>query len=117
MKIPSAFRPTPGLQGDYRGTCIVCGTPTDTGIAFRGEAEFLIAGLHKLGVPMKEAAIIVENMCSERYGTDPGMVRSGVLEWTVRVCAESAEKASFTKPGLLAQQGTVPLYDQQRMRR
>jgi hypothetical protein len=50
----------PGLQGNFHGTCVACLTPTDTALGFEGEAEFVIAGISVLGVPMDQAQVMVE---------------------------------------------------------
>jgi hypothetical protein len=74
--------PVPGLQGDYRDSCVVCFQGCDTAVAFRGEAEWVVAGLSVLGVPMDQAATTV-SMLAE---CEPGMCPEGQMTVAVRVC-------------------------------
>lgn len=98
MKIPP-----PNLQGDYRGSCVVCLRGTDTAIAFTGEAEWLEAGLRVLGIPDGQARHTADQYWQER-GADPGMVFDGEHTMTVKVCAECAARsgANFPAPGIPA---------------
>lgn len=115
--VPPTFRPEPGLQGDYHGTCVVCGTPTDTGLCFRGSPEFLILGLMKLGVPDREAKSMIEVMCANRYGCAPGTVPDrDDLEQFVRVCRACTGKVGFVDPVLIMEGSPVPTYDQKQQR-
>jgi hypothetical protein len=97
----------PGLRGDYDGTCIVCLTPTDTGLAFQGPAEWAIAGLTVLGVPADEAAITLE----ARWETAPGNVPDGEVTVPVRVCRECVRRcpASFPDPVLVVDGAEIPV--------
>lgn len=91
-------RPKPGLLGGYRGTCIVCMRPTDTALAFRGEGDWLIAGLMSLGIPRDQAYLTLLHAWREHgRHVDDGMVPSGTLTETVRVCHKCVRKAG---PGL-----------------
>lgn len=82
--------PRPGLSGDYRDSCVVCLQGTDTGLAFTGEAEWVIAGLVVLGVPREQAD------ATAFPDSDPGMVPDGTVTVGVRVC-QSCVDASGTK--------------------
>jgi len=81
--------PAPGLDGTYRGACVVCLRGTDTGLAFSGEAEWAIAGLMGMGIPQDEASLMVSNST----GCDPGMVPLGEVTVCVRVCQQCANRA------------------------
>lgn len=95
--------PPPNLQGDYRDSCAVCLRGTDTGLAFTGEAEWLIAGLGALGIPDDQASAMGQEFFEEK-GADPGMVLSGEHTMAVQVCAECVAKVepSFPAPGIPA---------------
>jgi hypothetical protein len=43
--------PVLNLQGDYRDSCVACLRGTDTGLAFYGEAEWVVAALMQFGIP------------------------------------------------------------------
>jgi hypothetical protein len=92
-----------GLQGDYRGSCVVCMQGTDTGLVFRGPAEFAIAGLVRMGVPQAQGAILV----SKATGTAVGSVPSGDIDVPLRVCANDAARAGLSV-GLIPSE--APLY-------
>lgn len=96
--------PRPGLQGTYDGSCVVCLSPTDTGLVFEGVAEFTIAGLIKLGVPEDEAPATAWQV----WGTDPGMVPSGRVLSEVRVCTKDANRAGCQVALLVG--GKLPVY-------
>jgi len=93
------------LQGNYKDSCVACLQGTDSGLSFVGEAEWIAAGLVKLGIPTTEAIILVE----DGLGSDPAMV-AGRLGLSFRVCQSCAEKAGFSV-GLIAS-GKVPAYGQ-----
>lgn len=57
---PMAEPIQPGLQGSYRGTCVICLQPTDTALGFRGGPEWLAAGLMTLGMTDREAIAVYE---------------------------------------------------------
>jgi hypothetical protein len=83
----------PGLNGDYRGACVVCLKGTDTALAFRGEAEWTLAGLMRLGLPKKEAYATLEAFLTEfQPGHITGMVPPGVIAVPVQVCRRCAGK-------------------------
>jgi hypothetical protein len=102
------LEPTVGLQGDYRDSCTACMRPTDTGLAFRGEAEFIIAGLVCMGIPLDQASVSF----SLATGSDPGTVPAGILTHVIRVCDDRASRAGL-RIGLLAGESAVPLYEDQ----
>ena len=105
MKIQS-----PGLQGTYEGACIVCLQPTDTGLAFDGEAEFAVACLSKLGVPMEQSAVAIQLAT----GCEPGMVPEGRFRLVVRVCRDcvSASEVPFPVPALILDKAPIPCLTQ-----
>jgi hypothetical protein len=70
---------------------------TDTGLAFKGEAEWAVVGLMRLGVPQDEA----ERTVSIGTGSDPGKVPPGVITVAFRVCKSCADKAGMPV-GLMA---------------
>lgn len=95
--------PPPNLQGNYKGSCLVCLQGTDTGLAFSGHAEWLIAGVEMLGVPKDQSVATVEGFFAEK-GAQPGMVLDGEYTMFVRVCAACVERApaNFPSPGVAA---------------
>lgn len=99
--------PPPGLDGTYVGSCTICLRGTDTALGFRGDAEFVIAGLVTLGIDsMEEADATLRSLT----GCDDGMVPTGVLSQVVRVCAECVDKcpAAFPAPVPLMMGAEVP---------
>jgi len=100
--------PAAGLQGDFEGTCIVCLRPTDTGLAFKGDGDFLVAGLTVLGLPMDEAAATV----SYFFGIPPGTVPSGVRTLTIQVCKDCVAKTSLPAPVLAFSGAALPCIQQ-----
>jgi hypothetical protein len=105
MKLP-AF----GLQGTLAGTCAVCLQPTDTGLTFKGEGEFLVAGLLVLGIPQDQGAIMVER----NFDCPPGRVPVGRHWIAVRVCSACVDAcdANFPAPGLILPGGDLPCVKQ-----
>jgi hypothetical protein len=95
--------PRPGIDGTYRDTCMVCMRATDTALAFRGEGEFVVAGLICLGVPHDDAMRTVEKA--------PNL---DDVTMTVRVCARCVAKASapFPPPKLILEGHSIPLVAQ-----
>lgn len=83
--------PVPNLNGDYRDSCVVCLKGTDTGLAFVGEAEWVLAGLRVLGVPDDQASETLGAVT----GCQPGMVPDGEITVQLRVC-ETCAKATGT---------------------
>lgn len=79
--------PRPNLNGDYPDSCVVCLRGTDTGFAFRGVAEWIIAGIAVLGIPMDQAA----SMVSMATSCEQGMVPDGEFTIVSRVCQRCAE--------------------------
>jgi hypothetical protein len=99
LQVAAAF---PELVG--KGTCAVCLRPTDTGLAFRGEAEWVIAGLMGLRVPQEQA----EAMLSGFTGCGPGMVPVGEVTVPVRVCRRCVESAAAEWGGRTLPVGVLP---------
>lgn len=95
----------PGLDGTYTGSCAVCLQGCDTALAFRGEAEWALAGLRVLGVPGDEA----EKILTLVTGCEPGMVPNGELTVPVRVC-ETCVQASGTGMHVGLASAEVPVY-------
>jgi hypothetical protein len=95
----------PGLDGSYTGSCVVCLQGCDTALAFRGEAEWVIAGLRVLGLPSDEA----EQTLAHITGCAPGMVPNGELTIPVRVC-ESCAQASGAGMRVGLAHAEVPVY-------
>jgi hypothetical protein len=79
--------------------------PTDTACALKGDAEFIIAGLYKAGLPMKEAADTVSFVT----GNPSGMVPRGELEFMARVCQKCANKAGL-QVAVVYEGAAVPCY-------
>jgi ferredoxin len=100
------------ISAAYANTCIVCLKPTDTAMAFRGEAEWLIAGLVTLGVPEDQAYGAYRQ--SENKGDaddlEDGEVRAGVHDMSVRVCAACVRAcpAGFPAPALAVSGAVLP---------
>jgi hypothetical protein len=95
----------PGIDGTYSGSCVVCLQGCDTALAFRGEAEWIIAGLRVLGLPSGEA----EQTLAHATGCDPDMVPNGELTVPVRVC-ESCVQATGTGMRVGLAVAEVPIY-------
>lgn len=93
-----------GAFGNYVGSCVACMRGTDTGLAFRGEIEFIAAALMMLGVPENQAISIVK--------TSDAILIDGENRFvaTMRVCAGCAERARVpVKPVLLIDGADVPV--------
>jgi hypothetical protein len=75
-------------------SCVVClrGDVT-TMIVLRGQAEWAIAGLMRLGIPRDQAMGTVEKFAETELGCRPGKVPDGTFDYAARVCRECAEKA------------------------
>jgi hypothetical protein len=73
--------PSPGLRGDYTGSCLVCLRGTDTGMIVIGEPDWVAAARARLGLPIDEAITIGEN--------DP----VGKQQYIFRVCSECADRS------------------------
>ena len=65
----------------------------DTGLAFTGEAEWIITGMMMLGIPEDQATIMVGDFT----GCDHGEVPDGVITIPVAVCRECASRARAGK--------------------
>jgi hypothetical protein len=79
-------------------SCIVCYRgDVMTGIAFRGEAEWVLAGLKVLGVPEEDVYPTLRVFLEEEGWTGaPDEVPSGQITVPVRVCADCAAKTPFS---------------------
>jgi hypothetical protein len=95
----------PGLNGTYTGSCVVCLQGCDTALAFRGEAEWVLAGLRVLGLPDDEAA----KTLTEVTGCAPGMVPDGKITVPVRVC-EACVQATGTGMQVRPISAALPVY-------
>lgn len=107
--------PATGLNGDYRGACIACLQPTDTALAFKGDAEWLIAGLKFLSLPYNEAYEVYRlDQLEKGHDLHPGDVRDGTDSLIARVCAACVAKsrASFPAPALALPGQPVPVISQ-----
>lgn len=97
--------PVSGLQGDHRGTCITCIQPTDTGLAFVGEAEWILAGFHVLGIPQDQALATLAD--GDPRFRPVGKVPNGRVTIALRVCGDCANRAKFPV-GLITAGGELP---------
>ena len=78
-------------------SCIVCFKgDTTTAVAFRGPAEWLIAGLWRLGVPKEQAEATILQLAHDEYECDYGQVPPGEMQNVVLVCEDCASKAELT---------------------
>jgi hypothetical protein len=102
--------PRPGLQGDYRGSCVVCLRGTDTGFAVRGPAEAVVAAVIVAGVPESEAYETARAMWNE-HGREvaEGDMPGGVQDAVITLCKDDADRAGLAV-GLLAS-GELPGLD------
>jgi hypothetical protein len=104
----------PGLQGDHRGTCVVCIRPTDTGLKFKGDAEWIIASLMVLGLSQDVAYGVLIQGWQERYGTQNPNVPSGILTEQMRVCGSCVRKCgkkNMPAPALIIAGGEMPVVE------
>lgn len=74
------------------GMCVSCFQPTDTGMATVGEAEWHVAFLTRLGIPIDQA----EATLREGTGAAPGMVMDGRYPVSWRVCRSCVHKVTDT---------------------
>ncbi len=89
--------PKPGLDGSYSGSCVACLQGTDTALAFRGEPEWLIAGLTRLGIPDDQATVMV----SQGLGSPAGQVPDvNTVELAFRVCQKCVDGSPFPAVGI-----------------
>ncbi len=101
--------PDPGLEGPYEQSCVICLKPTETGLELEGIAEFVLAGVIKLGVPEEQARIILAVL----WGKEPGQVPDGIVKTPIPVCAEDADRAGM-KAGLVGVPGgQIRVYEQE----
>lgn len=92
------------------GLCLACLTPTDTGLAFRGDAEFHVAAAMRITkAPMDEALATYRNAT----GADPDKVIDGIHDIVFRLCEKCAAKAKLPrKPVLLTPNAEIPTFVQ-----
>jgi hypothetical protein len=93
----AATAPPPWAATD--GLCVVCRLPTDTGIAFRGTAGWLLDGLITLGVPDHEAYTTYWHEQNRAGRSLPyGALWPGVRDLMARVCADCVRKCPVRIP-------------------
>jgi hypothetical protein len=80
-------------------SCIGCFRgDVDTAVAFRGEAEFIMAGLHVMcGIPEDQSEALVHMYAREDLGCEPGMVPGGEFTMIVQLCQECADRTGAHK--------------------
>ncbi len=79
----------------------------DTGLGFVGEAEWVVAGLIKLGVCEERALTLVPQM----MGNPPRTMPDGEVSLAFRVCADCAGKVDLVV-GPLSSTDSFPGYQQ-----
>jgi phage tail sheath gpL-like len=91
-------------------SCIAClKGDVSTAVAFRGEAEFIIAGIHKAaGIPVELATATFAAFAEQELGCDPGTVPTGQVTHAVRLCTDCAQRTGTT----VAPVPDVPCYEQ-----
>ena len=95
-------------------SCVVCfAGDTLTGLLFRGEPEWAVAGFWRLGVPKREARQMILDIARDRYGCDAGTVPTHEIDVGLRVCTRCAAKAGM-KVGDVDQ--GLPVYERQEPR-
>lgn len=77
-------------------TCTACGKPTDTVLYFRGDGEWLTAGLMSLGIEPEQSILMI----SKLLDCPPGEVFNQQDEEDVPlfVCAKCASQAGYYAP-------------------
>ena len=98
---------TGGIRGDFADSCTVCMKGTDTGLAFVGEAEWIMAGMVRMGIPIDQ----VPGTFGACVGSAPGMVPVGRLTVTVRACVGCANLAGLPVD-VIAVGSQIPSYVQ-----
>jgi hypothetical protein len=75
-------------------SCVACFKgDVNTGFAALGEAEFVMAAMHKMaGLTIEEASATFGALAVQKMGCDPGMVPSGRQNVIIRLCRECAGK-------------------------
>jgi hypothetical protein len=90
-------------------SCIVCFRgDTTTAIGFRGEAEWCIAGLLRLGVPPDQAEATFLPFAKHELGCDPGTVPDGQIDYAVRLCRACANRVGAHVGDV--RDGEIPTY-------
>ncbi|HTP81765.1 MAG TPA: hypothetical protein VMQ11_02415 [Alphaproteobacteria bacterium] len=101
----SSSMTSPGLQGDWRDTCIACMRPADTALGLIGEAEWHIAVLGLWGIPEDQAVWL---LCNHLGTPHDGRVPGGELVMAWRVCEKCAAKASpAMRPAIVPPGGVI----------
>jgi hypothetical protein len=96
--------PYDACVGCYRGD-------TTTAVAAKGEAEFIVAAIHRAaGIPIEEAQDTFLVIAEQEMGCEPGTVPKGTVTTAIRLCPDCASKTG-TKIGSL-HSGELPLYSQ-----
>jgi hypothetical protein len=97
------------MQPPAYQSCIAClKGDTTTVLALKGEGEFLMAAMQKIGVTEQDSRRLVLNAAQEHYGCTPGHLPVVDMEMLIRVCTDCGHKGGF-EPG---PEGAVPLYEQ-----
>jgi hypothetical protein len=93
-------------------SCISCNAgDTRTGVAIRGEAEFIVAALRSLtGMSTDEAAATMQVAWKEQYGSKRGEVPDGKITQLVCICERCAGRRGVEVGPV---DGEVPLYSQE----
>jgi hypothetical protein len=98
--------PPPAFNGTYEDSCLVCLQGTDAALDFRGDAEWMVAGLTVLGIGYDEVA----SMISRAHGCDVGLVPKDLLTMTFRVCESCVTKSGTGMTVGLVDAQQVPIY-------
>lgn len=77
--------PAPGINNTYDGACVVCYRGTDTGVAFDCDADFAMAALTMLGVPMDQAIATVQRVHATQMNPNK--------PWAVHLCRRCAARS------------------------
>lgn len=95
---PPRIAPTRRMKVTPYQSCIGCYRgDTTTVFLIEGEAEFIIAGIHKAaGLSLDEASATFQVIAGQEMGCDPGMVPVGRMTVGVRLCRECAAKTGTT---------------------
>jgi hypothetical protein len=90
-------------------SCIVCFKgDTTIGLAFRGEAEWILAGVQTIGIPEEQAYPTLRAGLEERGWTGaPGEVPGGEIVEGFRLCRECAASTPFHEVVREASDGLV----------
>jgi hypothetical protein len=104
MARPPRLAPFDACIACYRGD-------TTTALAFRGEAEWILAGLHVLGLSEDEAyAALRRALEDEGWEGAPDEVPRGTLVKAFCVCKDCAKKAAGWPVGVTSE-GYLPVIE------